>query len=47
MMVLASVIVPSQANVTVPPPAMARRNAASLQLVTTLELAVVKVWSPP
>lgn len=29
-----SVIVPSQAKVTVPPPAMAARNAASVQFVT-------------
>jgi hypothetical protein len=33
-MVLASVIVPSQANVTVPPPAIAARKLDSVQLVT-------------
>jgi putative SOS response-associated peptidase YedK len=35
VIVLASVIVPSQAKVTVPPPAIAARKAASVQLVTT------------
>src|SRR5215471_5002328 len=33
--VLVSVMVPSQANVTVPPPVMAARSAVSVQLVTT------------
>src|ERR1035437_10011816 len=35
VMVLASVIVPSQAKVMVPPPAIAARKAASVQFVTT------------
>jgi hypothetical protein len=34
-MVLARVIVPSQAKVTLPPPLMAVRSAVSVQLVTT------------
>src|SRR5512137_3034939 len=33
----ASVIVPSQAKVTLPPPDMAARNAASVHSVTTVE----------
>jgi hypothetical protein len=41
LMVLAKSIVPSQANVTFPPPAMAARSAASVQLVTT-----PPAWAP-